>query len=156
MEKKLGINHFDEETYNLVCFSGVLKLENNQAFFAVNLKYPKGITFEKILFQLEKAAKKNQFLLKTDFHYPIMYINPNSELITTLLNIYQKHTHDFLTAPLCSGGRTYTKCAPNLVPFGPVFPNQKSLAHQVDEYISIDKLITLTAIYTEALYLLFC
>ncbi|WP_342386361.1 hypothetical protein [Candidatus Phytoplasma asteris] len=144
----------DEKTTNLTCQSGFLILEKQQAFFTLNLRYPKGITFEKILFQLEKAAKKNQFLLKTDFHYHIMYINPNSELITTLVNIYQKHTHDFLTAPLCSGGRTYAKCAPNLVPFGPVFPNQKSLAHQVDESISIDQLITLTAIYTEVLYLL--
>ncbi|MCX2955447.1 hypothetical protein ACMBCQ_00075 [Candidatus Phytoplasma citri] len=51
----------DEKTTNLTCQSGFLILENNQAFFTLNLRYPKGITFEKILFQLEKAAKKINF-----------------------------------------------------------------------------------------------
>ncbi|QBF23866.1 dipeptidase PepV ['Catharanthus roseus' aster yellows phytoplasma] len=150
--KKLGINHFDEETYNLVCFSGVLKLENNQAFFTLNLRYPKGITFEKILFQLEKAAKSQHFCLKNTIHHPIMYVDPKSELMQTLLKVYQKHTNDLVSKPMCVGGGSFAKCAPNLVPFGPTFVDEISLIHQKNESISIDKLITLTVIYTEALY----
>ncbi len=152
--KKLGINHFDEETYNLVCFSGVLKLENNQAFFTLNVRYPKGITFEKILFQLEKSAKNQYFCLKTTLHHPIMYVDPKSTLMQTLLKVYQKYTNDFISKPMCVGGGSFAKCAPNLVPFGPTFVDEVSLIHQKNESISIDKLITLTAIYTEALYLL--
>ncbi|WP_024563597.1 dipeptidase PepV [Candidatus Phytoplasma tritici] len=152
--KKLGINHFDEETYNLVCFSGVLKLENNQAFFTLNLRYPKGITFEKILFQLEKAANNQNFYLKTTLHHPIIYIDPKSELMQTLLKVYQKHTNDLVSKPMCVGGGSFAKCAPNLVPFGPTFVDEISLIHQKNESISIDQLITLTTIYTEALYLL--
>ncbi|ABC65548.1 dipeptidase PepV [Candidatus Phytoplasma asteris] len=152
--KKLGINHFDEETYNLVCFSGVLKLENNQTFFTLNLRYPKGITFEKILFQLGKAANNQHFCLKTTLHHPIMYIDPKSELMQTLLKVYQKHTNDLFSKPMCVGGGSFAKCAPNLVPFGPTFVDEVSLIHQKNESISIDQLIALTAIYTEALYLL--
>ncbi|WP_240682811.1 Sapep family Mn(2+)-dependent dipeptidase ['Catharanthus roseus' aster yellows phytoplasma] len=79
--KKLGIDNYDEETYNMVCFSGVCKLEKNKTSFALNLRYPKGIMFEKILFQLEKAAKENNFLLKQGLHYPIMYVDPKSDLM---------------------------------------------------------------------------
>jgi succinyl-diaminopimelate desuccinylase len=150
--KKLGINHFDEETYNLVCFSGVLKLENNQAFFTLNLRYPKGITFEKILFQLKKTANKQHFCLKNIIHHPIMYVNPQSELMQILLKVYQKYTNDLVSKPMCVGGGSFAKCAPNLVPFGPVFVDEVSLIHKKNESIAIDKLITLTAIYTEALY----
>lgn len=40
----------------------------------------------------------------------------------------------------------------NAVAFGPVFPGQEELAHQKDEFISIDNLVKLTQIYTHALY----
>lgn len=138
----------------MVCFSGVCKLEKNKTSFALNLRYPKGITFEKILFQLEKAAKENNFLLKQGLHYPIMYVDPKSDLMKTLVKVYQKHTLDFTSKPMCIGGGSYAKYAPNLVPFGPAFIDLKKLAHQVDEFFTIDQLLTLTTIYTEALYLL--
>ncbi|WP_180365468.1 hypothetical protein [Rice orange leaf phytoplasma] len=55
---------------------------------------------------------------------------------------------------MCIGGGSYSKCDPNLVPFGPAFIDLKKLAHQVNEFFTIDQLLTLTTIYTESLYLL--
>ncbi|WP_240682812.1 hypothetical protein ['Catharanthus roseus' aster yellows phytoplasma] len=55
---------------------------------------------------------------------------------------------------MCIGGGSYSKCDPNLVPFVPAFIDLKKLAHQVDEFFTIDQLLTLTTIYTESLYLL--
>jgi succinyl-diaminopimelate desuccinylase len=38
------------------------------------------------------------------------------------------------------------------VAYGPVFPGQKEVAHERDEFISIDDLILCAKIYAQALY----
>lgn len=40
----------------------------------------------------------------------------------------------------------------NAVAFGPVLPDQEELAHQPNEFISIDHLLLLTRIYGKAIY----
>ncbi|HBR34225.1 MAG TPA: dipeptidase PepV, partial [Firmicutes bacterium] len=51
-----------------------------------------------------------------------------------------------------TGGRTYAMTLGNGVAFGPVFPGQAETAHQKDEYIAVDDLLTCTRIYAKALY----
>jgi len=40
---------------------------------------------------------------------------------------------------------------PNIVAFGPSFPGEPDVCHQVDESITIEKLLASAAIYREAL-----
>ena len=50
------------------------------------------------------------------------------------------------------GGGTYCRYVKNTVSFGPVFPGQKELAHQSNEYISLDDLRKIAKIYAQAIY----
>ena len=50
------------------------------------------------------------------------------------------------------GGGTYARDIKNGVAFGVLFPDDEEVAHEVNEYIKIDKLIKAGAIITDAIY----
>ena len=50
------------------------------------------------------------------------------------------------------GGGTYCRDVPNTVSYGPVFPGQKEMAHQADEFISLEDLRKIAKIYAQTIY----
>ena len=56
--------------------------------------------------------------------------------------------------PVVIGGGTYCRAADNFVAYGPVFPGQKELAHEPDEYIAIEYFVITAKIYAQAIYTL--
>jgi succinyl-diaminopimelate desuccinylase len=84
----------------------------------------------------------------------MLFIDKNSKLVATCLSIYRKHSGDYHAEPYCIGGGTFARVAPNLVAFGPHFPNQPkpSNIHNKDENMSLEDLYKATIIYAEALY----
>ncbi|MGL5955628.1 MAG: M20/M25/M40 family metallo-hydrolase, partial [Brevinema sp.] len=54
--------------------------------------------------------------------------------------------------PVTTTGGTYAKVVPNITAFGPSFPGERGIAHNPDEYMSIDHIVLMTKIYTDALY----
>ncbi len=72
-------------------------------------------------------------------------------LIQKLKKVYEEVTGE--KAELISiGGGTYARAIDNAVAFGPLLPGRPVLAHERDEYIDIDDLITITKIYARAMY----
>ena len=49
------------------------------------------------------------------------------------------------------GGATYARAIPNAVAFGPLFPYEEELAHEANEFLSIDSLEKMTWIFAEGL-----
>ncbi len=56
--------------------------------------------------------------------------------------------------PKAIGGGTYAKMFPNMVAFGPVFPGEPEMAHQPNEYISIENLRLSSVLTARAIYAL--
>lgn len=56
--------------------------------------------------------------------------------------------------PVVIGGGTYCRAMENFVAYGPVFPGQKELAHETNEFISVEDLMLCAKIYAQALYML--
>ncbi|WP_017192801.1 dipeptidase PepV [Italian clover phyllody phytoplasma] len=150
--QKMGIQHLDAETEHLTLFSGVFTYDNNKASFYLDLRYPKGIKYEDIMTQINQKAKENNIKVHVVFHKDLFYQSPKSPLSQTLMKAYQKHANDLVSQPLTRGGGSFVRTVPNLVAFGPIFPKENALFHQKDENISIQTLMKLTMIYTEALY----
>ena len=68
------------------------------------------------------------------------HVAPNSKLIQCLLDAY----HEVTGLPrecLSTGGGTYAKCLDEGVAFGCVFPGEEELAHQANEYITLDSMM---------------
>lgn len=148
---KLGISYFDEEMGELTVNLGVLNTENDKFRLVLNVRYPNGIIFEE-MFETITNELEIYGNVSYEHHQKLLYNDPNSELVKTLMDAYIKHTGDLDAKPMTIGGGTFARALPNVVAFGPHFPGKPSYIHQKDEYIEIDDLIKATIIYTEALY----
>ena len=81
---------------------------------------------------------------------PPLLIPKDSILIQTLMNVYN-HATGTTGEALAIGGGTYARALPNICGFGPVFPGDPEVAHQANEWASVDKLLAGATIYREAL-----
>jgi len=84
-------------------------------------------------------------------HMAPIYFPKDHELIVKLMKVYQDHTGD-MSEPITMGGGTYARAMKNAVAFGGVFPGEPELAHQKNEFISIENLVKQSQIYASALY----
>ena len=73
-----------------------------------------------------------------------------SELVSQLLAAYHEET-GLPAYPTATGGGTYAKVLEQGVAFGAAFPDDEDLAHQADEYASIDGLMKSAKVYANAL-----
>lgn len=75
------------------------------------------------------------------------------KLIQSLMSVYKSYTGDD-SEPITIGGGTYARAAKNIVAFGPLLPGRPELAHQKDEHMAVDDIITASKIYAASLYAL--
>lgn len=78
-------------------------------------------------------------------------IEKDRPFLKVLQKAYQESTAQ---EPRCIsiGGGTYCRYVKNTVSFGPVFPGQKELAHQTNEFIELEDLRKIAKIYAQAIY----
>ena len=77
-------------------------------------------------------------------------MSEKSGLVTSLLEAYEEVT-GLPGKAMAIGGGTYAKCLEEGVAFGALFPGEKEMAHQADEYISIEDLRKNLRIFTCAI-----
>ena len=66
-----------------------------------------------------------------------LYIDPNSPLVTTLVDIYKKQTGDTNAQSKKIGGGTYARELPNAIAFGATFGGYDTAIHNADEKVSL-------------------
>lgn len=98
----------------------------------------------------EKAAAYQ--LRYEEFDYlASLYVPLDSELVSTLMSVYQEKTGD-MTPAKSSGGATFARTMPNCVAFGACFPGGLQTEHQENERISLEDMYKAMDIYAEAIY----
>lgn len=150
--RKLGVDFEDEQSGRLIFNVGMTEINTEAGKFTINIRYP--VTYEdnQIYEPMEPVLTKYDIgLVKLNSKAPL-YIDENDPLITTLLEIYKKHTGDEGAEPLVTGGGTYARATGGIVAYGALFPGDEDVMHQKDEYIEIEKLELMTKIYAEAIY----
>ena len=80
-----------------------------------------------------------------------LLVEEDSYLVQSLLSVYREMTGDN-GKPMIIGGGTYARAFKNFVSFGPGHPDEAPVAHQDNEFISVDKLLMLAKIYARAIY----
>src|SRR5690554_2051224 len=149
--KKLGVNYKDKAMGDLTVNLGLATSSDNQFELVLNLRYPNGVDYEKDVFEKIMNLLPEGFGLDVEHHQKLLYKDPASPLIKTLMGVYQKHTGD-MTPPISIGGGTFARATDNVVAFGPHFIEKPTFIHQKDEFIDVDDLMKALAIYTESLY----
>lgn len=144
---KLGIAIKDE--------SGVLTLnpsqfylKNNKVCIGINLRVPVHTKPEEIISIFEKHFENQVSVLRIQ---PALYVPKEHPLVQSLCSIFNETCHTNFE-PIAIGGATYARAFPNCVCFGMNFPKDEDMCHQVDEFVSIDKLLLASTIYAKAIF----
>src|SRR5690554_3917363 len=116
--KKLGISYYDDEMGDLTVNMGLVKTNDNLFEIVLNIRYPKGVDYQKDVFERIESLLNKGYNLSVNHHQKLLYKDPNSDLIQTLLKVYRKHTND-LSEPITIGGGTFARATENVVAFGP-------------------------------------
>lgn len=150
--QNIGCALEDEDSGRLIFNVGKISIDKNTARLTINIRYPVTCCGEDVYSGLMSVLDGYGIgIVKDREQYPIN-IDADTELVSTLMDIYRKHTGDADSEPMVIGGGTYARAMDNIVAFGARFPNEPELGHQKNEKISADNLIRLAKIYAEAVY----
>ena len=129
--------------------TGLFSLENGKLVVTVNFRHVETVTAEQMKNNIVKAAKPFDIEFTSESH--LLYYPKDSDLITTLLKVYQDETGDTKTPIIASGGGTYAKEADNVVAFGMEYPGYDCVMHGVNERTEKRYLVESMAIYAHAI-----
>lgn len=133
----------------MVTYKDVYKDDDNLVL-DFKVKYDFNYTLEDVINEVKKSISTD-INIETILNFNPVYFDKESKLVKSLQVAYEKVTNLDGT-PVTTNGGTYAKVMPNIVPFGPSFPGQKGIAHNKDEYMSIDDIILNTKIFANAIY----
>ncbi|RCW51543.1 MULTISPECIES: dipeptidase PepV [unclassified Halanaerobium] len=147
--KSIGCADNDQVSGDLTFNVGVIDLDTDKVKFYVNIRYPVSSDGDKVINDIKESIPKKLIVKKYSEAKPL-FVEKDDPFIVTLMNAYREFTGDDRD-PIAIGGGTYARKMKKGVAFGPLFPGEKELAHQKDEFISIDNLIKSTAIYAKSI-----
>ena len=151
---KLGIDYSDDEmgaaTYNY----GILEynLDKKVAVISTDCRHPKKFNLVERL----SSVKVDNVNINVTSTKEAHYVPKDDELVTTLMDVYRKHTGDTKNDAFVLGGGTYARCLKKGVAFGLLFPGKQDTMHQANEFLEIEDLLLATEIYAEGIYKLCC
>lgn len=149
--KDLGLGFTDSEMGDLTMNLGIFRIDEKEGRIGLNFRYPINFNSQKFVSDFRNQTQKYGIELEFKEDKAPHYVNKNSEFIKILHNAYIEYTHDDKTPLKTIGGGTYARAIKNAVAFGVMFPGDEELAHQANEYISIDKAMLATAIIAKAI-----
>lgn len=149
--KGLRWNFSDELSGNLTLNIGTIQDIDEQIMIEANLRYPASMAVEAVRDAMARALDKSAIQWEEKSWLPPVYIEPDTPFVKMLQQTYEQCTGDKEYKPFSVGGATYARAIPNAVAFGPLFPYEEELAHEPNEFLSLDSLEKMTVIYATAL-----
>lgn len=149
---RMGQKFKDPEMGDLTCNMAIVDIDTKKEKMGINLRYPVRWDKDKFLNQIKLKAAEYGLNMTVKSDTPPHYVNPEDELIQTLMKSYVTYSQDSTNKPKTIGGGTYARAMKKAVAFGPMFPGREDVVHQVNEHIHIEDLIKATAIYADAIY----
>lgn len=140
-----GLKKYSDETGSLTMSPDIITAKDGKAEIVVDFRYPVTMAPEKME---ELAALVAPYTLVSKHQKPL-YSDKNGFLTQTLLAIYNEETGKN-EQPIAIGGGTYARALKNGVAFGPEFPGEDAPVHQPNEYITLENLMKMSAIYKRA------
>ncbi len=144
----LGISVEDGMSGHLTCNMGIIRADaKNGVFATLDVRYP--IMTNPAMLDKNVRAALPGFQIETNSKEP-HYVPESSELVQKLLDAYCEET-GLERKCLSIGGGTYARSLREGVAFGASFPEDEDLAHQANEYISLDCLRKNIKIFASAI-----
>ena len=149
--KAWGIDLCDKESGKLTCNLGVLRTAEDGTLTAtVDVRFPVTYRCNDVYELLVKNTPK-QFTVRPEHVSEPLHVPSDSKLVTTLMNVYND-VMQTNAQPLAIGGGTYSRCLPNCVAFGPLFPREEQTIHMPNECVDLANLKLMAKLYLKAIY----
>jgi len=148
--KDMDLDITDKEMGDLTMNMGLLEMDNISKL-GINIRYPHNLDFEKFYESFSDKAKKYGLKCVLGSNSKPHYVDPKSEFVQKLYSTYKKFTND-LSPMKTIGGGTYARELKLGVAFGVLFPKEKEMAHQTDEFANIENLFKAGEIIADAIY----
>ncbi len=113
-------------------FATILKVENGAVLLNVDVRFPYGEDENRIIDTFKKLAESNRGSLIRVSSLPAVYIGKDRPFIKAFAKAYDEvsgRTNEFTLAY----GGSYAKARPNIVSWGPVFPDDEDTCHEENE-----------------------
>mgnify|MGYP000870427593 FL=1 len=128
-----------------------LTLNSEKSEIRIDIRIPVLADKDQLVAKLAEIAGRYQLDYEEFDYLAPLYVPKDSELVSTLMAIYQEKTGD--TSPaMSSGGATFARTMPNCVAFGALFPGVEQTEHQANERASLEDLYRAMDIYAETIY----
>ena len=128
-----------------------LTLNSEKSEIRIDIRIPVLADKDQLVAKLADIAGRYQLDYEEFDYLAPLYVPKDSELVSTLMAIYQEKTGD--TSPaMSSGGATFARTMPNCVAFGALFPGVEQTEHQANERVSLEDLYRAMDIYAETIF----
>lgn len=141
-----GLREMRDETGLLTMSPDVAKIEDGALIITTDIRFPATHNAEEVRKAFENSSVKYEF---THYQKPL-YNNPEGKLISTLMNVYNRHTGRNDKA-IAIGGGTYARALKCGCGFGPEMEDEESTIHQPNEYVTFDRIRLMCEIYYECI-----
>ena len=148
--ESLGVSIEDSFSGKLTFNIGLLDFENDRMHMRCDCRFPVICDFERTSKIITGNFKSAGFVEKEFRYWNPTYLPRNHFLIQTLLDVYRKITRD-RSEPVVSSCISYATVMPNVAAFGMLFPGEREINYQANEYIDIDNMVRAAEIYAEAI-----
>lgn len=142
----LGIDCEDEKMGRITCGFTIFTFENGAYQGDIDIRFPLCTNTNDIQAQFNACGIETEVTSQQAPHY----VSPDSELVQSLLSVYEEQTGKKGRC-LTIGGGTYSRAIENAVTFGCEFPGNDSQIHQANEFIDLDELLLNAKIMAHAI-----
>ena len=150
--ERMGCSLSDEPSGKLIFNAGLADFDGEAVKLTLNLRVPVTMTDENVYSGMSEILDRYGVGMVKRSYIPPIYYPPEDKRIKALMDIYRRNTGDCVSEPIVTGGGTYARNMKNAVAFGGLFPGDPDLMHQKDEYIDLERLVTMTRIYADFIY----
>ena len=153
--KELGLYSSSEYfngvyTHRTVFTPTIFKVENGEAEININVRFAYGQSPDNIIETIGKLFESFAGRIKEYYLLPAVLVSKDKPFLKILAETYEEVTG--LKNEFCLGyGASYSKVMPNIVSWGPIFPDAEDTCHEENEHISVKDLFKNIEIFAKAI-----
>ena len=146
----LGVDYTDASG-RLTLQPTVLTADEDGVTIGFDIRYPASMTFEQLTGPIDQRMGALGFTVRERSNSLGHYIAPDTELVSTLMDVYGELSGDREAKPLSIGGGTYAREFQNAVAVGVTRPDRPDLCHIANENILLSEMLFNTCFMAECL-----
>ena len=146
----LGVD-FTDASGRLTLAPTILTADETGVTLGFDTRYPASMTFAELTGPIDERMAAAGFTVKERSNSLGHYIAPETELVSTLMDVYGELSGDRAAEPISIGGGTYAREFQNAVAVGVTRPDRPDLCHIANENILLSEMLFNTRFMAECL-----